>query len=64
MKLNIGPTDRMLRVTAGVLMIGAGLFLSGTAGVALILVGLVPLGTGLVGNCPLYRICKINTHHT
>ncbi len=64
MKRNIGPTDRMLRVTAGVLMIGAGVFLSGTAGVALILVGLVPLATGLVGNCPLYGICKINTHHT
>ncbi len=64
MKHNIGQTDRMLRVSAGVLMIGAGVFLPGTVGTALILIGLVPLATGLVGNCPIYGICNINTHHT
>ncbi|QPJ60745.1 MAG: DUF2892 domain-containing protein [Candidatus Nitronauta litoralis] len=64
MKQNIGQTDRILRVTAGVLMIGGGVFMGGTIGTALTVIGLVPLATGLVGNCPLYGVCKINTHHT
>lgn len=61
MKHNLGKKDRVLRVVVGgALMIG-GFVLSGTAGMVIAGIGLIPLGTGLVGNCPAYSLFKINT---
>lgn len=57
-KTNEGTIDRFLRVTVGVVL------------VALVFVGpktpwgwlgLVPIATGLLGNCPLYSVLGINT---
>lgn len=60
MKLNIGPVDRYLRIAVGIGLLAMMLLLEGDArwwG----LVGLVPLVTGLVGNCPLYSMLGIDS---
>ncbi len=53
MAMNVGSTDRVLRVLAGALLVAA-------AGLGFIspigYVGLVPLLTGIVGYCPAYRL--------
>lgn len=58
MKSNVGGIDRVLRIVAGLALIG--LTLAGTIG-AWGWLGLVPLGTALVGFCPLYPMLGINT---
>ncbi len=61
MKCNVGKTDRIFRVVAGVLLIGAGFVTGGTAGWVMGIVGLVPLFTGMVGYCPAYSLFKIDS---
>ena len=56
--LNIGKLDRGLRIAAGLVLIG--LAASGAVG-AWGYVGVVPLLTGLVGWCPLYRLLGVQT---
>jgi hypothetical protein len=58
MKVNEGTIDRVLRVIAGLVLIG--LAASGTVGVWG-WIGVVPLLTGLVGICPAYAIFGIST---
>lgn len=58
MKLNVGGLDRILRITAGVALIG--LTLAGTIG-AWGWIGIVPLATGLIGFCPVYPLLGLNT---
>ena len=58
MKVNEGTIDRVLRVIAGLVLIG--LAASGTVGVWG-WIGVVPLLTGLVGICPAYSIFGIST---
>lgn len=58
MTTNIGGLDRMLRIVAGVVLLVLGAVGPlGWWG----LVGLVPLGTALIGFCPVYPILGINT---
>jgi len=58
MTQNIGPTDRALRVVAGVALLAAGALTPlGWWG----LVGLVPLATGLARSCPAYGLLGVNT---
>lgn len=62
MKHNIGRNDRILRVIVGsVLLMIAGIIVSGTAGIIMAGLGLIPLATGLIGNCPAYSIFNVNT---
>ena len=58
MKLNVGGTDRILRIVAGLALIG--LTLTGNIGVWGWL-GVVPLATGAIGWCPPYAIFGFNT---
>ena len=58
MKLNVGGIDRILRVIAGLALIG--LALAGIIG-PWGWIGVVPLATGLFSFCPLYTLLKINT---
>ncbi|HCN17232.1 MULTISPECIES: YgaP family membrane protein [Psychrobacter] len=57
MKMNVGSTERLLRIIAGVVIIGLGLYFQSWWGV----IGLVPLLTGLFRFCPLYSMLGINT---
>jgi sulfite exporter TauE/SafE len=57
MKKNMGKTDRTLRIIAGIIILAAGLYLKSWWG----LIGLIPLGTALIGWCPLYVPFKIST---
>ncbi len=58
MKTNEGGIDRIVRIVAGLVLIG--LAATGTVGVWGWL-GIVPLATGAIGWCPAYTILGINT---
>lgn len=57
MTCNMGKGDRVLRGIVGILVLAAGLYFKSWWG----LIGLIPLGTGLVGFCPAYVPFGINT---
>ncbi|HEX3273667.1 MAG TPA: DUF2892 domain-containing protein [Gemmatimonadales bacterium] len=51
---NLGVTERVVRIAVGLGLLG----LYGTLDAPwkyVVLIGLLPLGTGLVGHCPVYR---------
>ena len=58
MKTNVGGIDRILRIVVGLVLIA--LTLMGTIGVWG-WIGVVPLLTALIGNCPLYSILGVST---
>ena len=58
MKVNVGGTDRILRIVVGLILIL--LVLSGQIG-AWGWIGVVPLATGLFRMCPLYSMLGMNT---
>ena len=60
MKSNVGSLDRVLRIVVGLAVLSLFFFLEGAAK-WVGLVGLVPLGTGLIGSCPLYSILGLST---
>ena len=57
MKCNIGLTDKMLRIILALLIAGLGLYFKSWWG----LLAIVPLLTGLVSFCPIYKIFGLNT---
>ncbi len=57
MKTNIGSTERLLRIMAGIVIIALGMYYGSWWGV----VGLIPLLTGLFRFCPLYKMLGMNT---
>ncbi len=57
MKVNVGSTERTIRIVAGVVIIALGVYYQSLWGV----IGLVPLMTGLFRFCPLYTILGINS---
>jgi hypothetical protein len=58
MTSNVGGIDRILRIGAGVVLVG--LAATGTVG-AWGWVGVVPLLTGAIGFCPVYPLLGLNT---
>lgn len=58
MKTNVGGFDRILRIVLGLVLIG--LAATGTVG-AWGWIGIVPLGTALLGFCPLYTVFGLST---
>lgn len=58
MKTNEGGIDRIVRILAGLVLLG--LMATGTIGVWGWL-GIVPLATGLIGWCPAYTLLGMNT---
>lgn len=58
MKSNVGSIDRVLRILVGIVLIALAAtgIVSGWGWL-----GVVPLLTGLVGFCPLYRILGLRT---
>lgn len=57
MKINVGSTDRILRIIVGLVIIGVGAYYQSWWGV----IGLVPLLTGLFRFCALYTVFGMNT---
>ncbi len=60
MKRNVGKADRSLRVILGLLIIAAGFYFQSWWGV----IGVIPLGTALLGWCPVYLPFGISTCKT
>jgi len=58
MKMNVGGVDRILRIVAGLVLIG--LTLAGQIGVWG-WIGVVPLLTGIFRFCPAYTLFGMNT---
>ena len=60
-KKNLGSTERMMRLTGGLILIGVGLYLFGgkngeKIGIIIALSGVLPILTGLLNYCPLYSV--------
>jgi hypothetical protein len=60
MKRNVGGIDKTLRIVVGLGLLSLLFILEGGAR-WLGLIGLVPLGTALIGFCPLYAILGVST---
>lgn len=60
MKKNVGTLDRALRVLFGLALL-AFAFFSGHPYAWIGYIGIVPLLTALVGNCPLYSLFGISS---
>lgn len=58
MKINIHPVERIVRVVAGLGL--ASMAFVGPAN-GWFLLGLIPVGTGLLGWCPAYSLLGIST---
>ncbi|HXF46011.1 MAG TPA: DUF2892 domain-containing protein [Burkholderiaceae bacterium] len=58
MKVNVGTIDRAVRIIVGAaLVIMAAMGQIGVWG----WIGLLPLATGLIGNCPAYSLLGVST---
>jgi hypothetical protein len=57
MKLNIGTTDKWIRIALGLAAGALGIVFKSWWG----LVGLIPLATAVVGTCPVYLPLGIST---
>lgn len=57
MQTNVGTTDKIIRLVLGVAIIGAGVYYQNWLGA----IGLIPIGTALIGWCPAYLPFGINT---
>lgn len=58
---NVGTTDRVLRVTVGVVLIAIAILNRDLPYAWLGWIGVVPLATGLMGWCGLYRVLGLST---
>jgi hypothetical protein len=63
MNVNVGRTDKLVRIIVGVGLLSLFFLLKGDARL-LGLIGIVPLATGVVGYCPLYSMLGLNTRPT
>jgi hypothetical protein len=66
MEVNESPRERIVRGSAGAMLLMAAFFLEGPYdvfqgmfGIALLVVGGLSLVTGLVGRCPVYALCGV-----
>lgn len=57
MKINMGSVDRVLRIVAGLVIIGAGIAFKAWWGV----IGVLLLATAALGFCPLYTLLGVST---
>jgi hypothetical protein len=57
MQINVGGTDKILRIVAGLAIIGWGVMTNNWLGV----IGIVPLATALINFCPVYTLLGFNT---
>jgi hypothetical protein len=61
MSRNVGTLERVLRVVLGLVILG--LYGATEAPLKYVtLLGLIPLGTGLLGSCPIYTLFGYSTY--
>lgn len=58
-EVNVGKTDRIVRIGVGVLLLL--LAITGTIGAWGYLLGLIGVGTGFIRFCPAYKLLKMDT---
>ena len=68
LKKNVGGMDRNLRLIVGAVLVGIYLLArfgvldaTGWMGSPWLLIGIIPLATGLMSSCPLYTILGLKT---
>lgn len=61
LKKNVGGADRVIRVVAGVILLGLFFAMPEAPWRYWTLIGIIPLVTGLFGTCPLYSILGVST---
>ncbi len=57
MECNVGKTDKTIRLALAIIIAGVGYYYKSWWG----LVAIVPLLTGVISFCPLYKILGMNT---
>ncbi|EQA43754.1 PF11127 family protein [Leptospira broomii serovar Hurstbridge str. 5399] len=62
MKINEGMFDRSVRTIIGLGLVAWGFWAHNSLGIVAVIVGLIPLLTGLIGWCPLYQILGVSTN--
>ncbi len=60
MKANVGSLDKLIRIIAGIAILSLFFVLEGNSRY-FALIGLVPLITGFINWCPLYRLLGVST---
>ncbi|MGP3697091.1 YgaP family membrane protein [Rhodobacter sp. NSM] len=60
-KTNVGGIDRILRIVVGLALLSAFFLLPDAGYRYVLLIGVVPLLTGIFSTCPLYSLLGINT---
>ncbi|HHL22899.1 MAG TPA: DUF2892 domain-containing protein [Aliiroseovarius sp.] len=60
-KHNEGSLDRILRIVVGAVLLIAWFMLPDASYRPWLLIGIIPLATGLIGWCPLYSIFGMST---
>ncbi len=60
MACRMGSQDRLSRIVAGVILIGFALITGNVVG----WLGVIPLATGIIGWCPIYKPLGIDTCKT
>lgn len=58
---NVGGMDRILRIVIGLALLAAFFYFPASSYRWLFLVGIIPLATGLMSTCPLYRLFGVST---
>jgi hypothetical protein len=58
MQKNIGTIDKTIRIIIGIGIIVWGVLAQNMLGI----IGIVPLATAFISNCPLYGVCGILTN--
>jgi hypothetical protein len=56
MEKNVGRTDKIIRYTLGIVIIGGGIMFNSWWGI-----GVIPIFTAAIGWCPLYKILGSST---
>jgi uncharacterized membrane protein HdeD (DUF308 family) len=66
MQLNVGSTDRVIRILLGIALLTLGIFhvVAGAWAISAYIVGVIALATGLFRFCPAWAVCGINTSST
>ncbi len=57
MQMNVGPSDRKLRMIAGIIVVLLGAFSKSSWGV----IGVLPVATAMMSWCPAYTLLGIST---